>query len=98
MKQAIVDAIKNKKMLEFYHNNNRRVVEPFAIGTSHKNKLVLRAYQTDGESGSRPIPEWGLFEVDKISELIVLEELFTGNREGYRRGDSVMRIIDCEIQ
>ena len=97
MRQEICNAITNRAMLEFYHNNQLRIVEPFTLGMSKKRKIVLSAYQTGGTSNDREIPGWGLFSLDKISNLRVLNQNFLGNREGYSRSDSRMIEIYCEI-
>ena len=97
MKDQICRAIGSKNLLEFYYKNNLRIVEPFTLGTSHKGNLVLRAYQIGGQSNSRKIPDWAPFEVVEISDLRILEEQFSGNRDGYRRGDSMMSVIYCQV-
>ncbi|HPX94741.1 MAG TPA: hypothetical protein PLF30_04270 [Candidatus Moranbacteria bacterium] len=97
MKNIICDAIKSRKLLEFYYNEYYRVVEPFTLGVSHKNNDVLAAYQVDGDSDSNNSDPWRLFNLEDIENLQVLNESFGGNRDGYRKGDSRMSIIHCEI-
>jgi predicted DNA-binding transcriptional regulator YafY len=97
MRQIIIEAINNRKVLEFYYNNKRRVVEPYTFGTNTKNNLMLSVYQTEGES-SRELPDWNYFTVDKILELKVLDISFDGNRDGYVQGDSRMNVIYAEVR
>lgn len=98
MNNLICEAIKLKKIIRFIYEENERIVEPHTYGI-HKNtgKEVLSAFQIGGYSSSGKIPYWRLYVVDKITGLEITGEYFKGPRPGYRKGDSRMSIIFCEI-
>lgn len=97
MKDTICSAIRNNKILEFYYDGYYRVVEPFTFGISARDNEILSAFQVGGESRSGNRPTWRLFDLEKIEDIQISNEHFDGNREGYRRGDSRMDRIYCEI-
>ena len=96
-KNEICAAINNRKLLSFNYENLSRIVEPFTLGNSRKDNMILSAYQIDGGAHRDTVPCWGLFNLDKISNLEVLSESFSANREEYRRDDSRMHHIYCQI-
>ncbi|AGH95393.1 hypothetical protein [Pseudobdellovibrio exovorus] len=96
MNQIIVDAINNKKMIEFKYNGGVRIVEPHCYGISTAGNESLRAYQVDGYSSSDP-KDMKLFTLSKASDISLLEKHFDGPRPEYVRGDSAMSHIYCEL-
>ncbi|MEM5871894.1 MAG: hypothetical protein QW051_03405 [Candidatus Aenigmatarchaeota archaeon] len=98
MHKLICEAIKSKRIIKFNYDGFERVVEPHTCGI-HKatGNVVLSAYQVGGYSSSEKIPYWRLYVVDKITDLEITNEIFIEPRPGYRRGDSRMSIIYCEI-
>ncbi len=97
MKNIICEAIKNRKLLEFYYDGHHRIVEPFTLGVSHKNNDVLSVYQVRGGSESGSSNPWRLFNLEEIENIRISDEFFAGSREGYRKGDPRMSVIHCEI-
>lgn len=97
MQSNLITAIEKHRIVKFIYDGGTRVVEPFAYGISHENKEVIRCWQVEGYSKSGSSQGWKLFEVAKIENLFMTEETFQPNRIGYRKGDSVMRYIICEI-
>ena len=97
MNKVICDAIKNRCVLKFTYHGCPRVVEPHAYGLSRVLNEVIRCYQTGGTSRSGKVPGWTLMEVGKIESLIVTNEHFAGERDGYKRGDKGMSTIFCEL-
>lgn len=97
MIQEICSAIQGRNLIEFYYKNLHRIVEPFTVGVNTRHNDVLSAYQVRGESEKDDIPCWRLFKIDDISSLRILDERFNGNRFDYRKGDSRMIRIYCEI-
>ena len=66
----VVDAIKNKYEVVITYGDGadgERRIQPVAYGKTMKGNLVLRAYQTDGDSNTRP-NGWKFFLLDKIGE------------------------------
>ena len=97
MNIVICNAIRDRKILEFYYHGYHRVVEPYAYGLNKKLEEVLRCYQIGGISGSRIIPCWQFLKVDEIEFLTVTEKSFLGNIPEYKRGDKYMSTIFCEL-
>lgn len=93
----IIEAIENRKLMEFNYDGNFRIVEPHTVGISKTGKEMLSAYQIDGNSNRGEVPCWGQFSISKIENLNVLSDKFTGTRNGYTRGDSRMSEIFTEL-
>ena len=98
MKKEIIEAIENRNLLQFYYDDNLRIVEPHTFGVSKKGNDVLSAYQTSGTSNKGDVPDWKLFTLSKIQSLKTLEKGFEGEREGYTTGDSRMIEIYTELK
>lgn len=100
--ESIVDAIKNKRTSIIYYDGDEpggkglREIEPVCLGTSKAGNKVVRAWETEGAShrgylGTRPMPGWRLFRLDKILSLKPTGEVFTQMRPGYNiNGDKEM--------
>jgi len=85
MVQAIVDAIRDRRRLRFRYHDRERLVEPQCYGVGAKGTELLRGYQLRGGLQQEP-----LFDVSKLSELVVLDETFDKPGPHYRRDDSAM--------
>jgi hypothetical protein len=92
MNELLCQAIKNKQRLEFVYNGRKRFGEPQCYGIGHRGTELLRIYQIKG--GLQPEP---LFDVSKITELVVLNERFNRPGPNYKKGDSAMKEIYCEL-
>jgi predicted DNA-binding transcriptional regulator YafY len=92
MKNLICNAIKNKQRIKFQYNNKTRIVEPQCYGVGNKGTELLRGYQIKG--GTQPEP---LFDVSKIEALELLGEYFKKPGPNYKKSDSAMKIIFCEL-
>ena len=79
MNQAIVSAIQTRSMIEFNYNGHNRIAEPHIYGRHNGTEQVL-GYQVAGGSSSGGLPEWRRFDIPKMSNLRVLEEVFAGPR------------------
>lgn len=97
MNDIIIEAIENRKLLEFYYNDHFRVVEPHTFGVSSKGNDNLSAFQIDGTSERNNGQDWGLFSIDKMDGLKILNENFEGTRPKYSKGDSRMIEIYKEL-
>ena len=96
MKALIETAVSKMKCIEFMYDGYPRIVEPHCFGISAKGYYVLRGFQVGGSSSSGKLG-WRLFELDKIDQLIVLDEYFQNTRPDYRRGDKNMSRIIIEL-
>lgn len=97
MKNEIIQAIENRQILEFEYDSCFRRVEPHTFGVSSTGKDMLSAYQIEGDTVSGNVPDWKQFSLNKIKNLEILNETFTGTRLGYTKGDSRMTRIYCEL-
>lgn len=104
--ESIVDAIKKKKRMIIYYDGDEpggkglREIEPVCFGYSKAGNPVLRAWDMEGAThrgllGTRPMPGWRLFRVDKILSFKPSGENFETPRPQYNpRGDkSMTRVI-----
>ena len=92
MNGAIANAIRSKRRLRLVYDGKPRVVEPQCYGLGRKGTELLRVLQLDG--GVHPER---LLDVAKIDALDVLDETFTRPGPNYRRDDSAMATIFCQL-
>jgi predicted DNA-binding transcriptional regulator YafY len=103
--ENIVDCIKNKRVCIVYYDGDEpggrglREIEPVALGTSKAGNRVVRAWDREGAShrgylGTKPLPGWRLFRLDKILSLKPSNENFTEIRPNFNpNGDKSMNSI-----
>ena len=96
MNSQICDAIRNMKLIEFYYNGGNRIIEPHCHGVTTAGNQGLRAYQVEGFSESGKMG-WKMFDLANASNIQVLDETFSGPRDGYKKGDRGMSNIYCEL-
>ena len=84
--------IKNRQRIQFIYHNKIRVTEPQCYGVSHAEKEIVRLFLIKG--GTRPEQ---LFDVSKITDLHLLNEYFTSPGPNYKKDDSAMKIIFCQL-
>lgn len=92
MKTVLVNAIAQRKRLRFSYHGKPRRVEPQCYGIGHRGTELLRAHQLQGGSEREP-----LFDVSQITELEVLDEVFTRPGPHYKRDDSAMKTIFAQL-
>lgn len=94
----ICKAIQERKLVNFLYEGLERVVMPAAHGShASTGNLSLRGYQTDGRSSSGNLPGWKMFTVSKISNFRILDDKFAENPPEYKRGDSDISPLHCEL-
>ena len=79
MNKQIVNAIRNKKMIEFDYGGHHRIAEPHVYGRNGGVEQLL-IYQVGGGSSSGGLPEWRRVDVPRMSGLVILEKTFPGPR------------------
>jgi hypothetical protein len=92
MRQALVEAVKDRRRLRFVYNGRQRLVEPQCYGIGAKGTELLRVHQLLGGEEREP-----LFNVSKIVGLEVLDEVFDRPGPHYKKGDSAMKVILAEL-
>ena len=92
MDAIILQAIRERRRLRFRYHGIVRVVEPQCYGIGSKGTELLRAHQILGGTQAEP-----LFDVSKISELVVLDQGFERPGPNYRKNDSAMKVVFCQL-
>lgn len=92
MNRILVQAISERRRLRLVYHDIVRLVEPQCYGLGRRGNELLRVQQIEG--GDQPEP---LFDVGKIEGLTLLDERFASPGPHYRRGDSAMKEIYCEL-
>jgi predicted DNA-binding transcriptional regulator YafY len=75
----LLDAIHTRRQISFTYLDKPRIVEPHDYGIQNGSARLL-SYQIGGESSSGRLPNWRIFDVDKMSDFKMLEKTFPGNR------------------
>jgi hypothetical protein len=92
MNTLIVDAIRTKRRLSFTYHGRPRLGEPQCYGIGQRGTELLRVHLLVG--GLQPEP---LFDVQQISNLVVLDEHFTRPGPHYTRDDAAMKTIYAQL-
>jgi hypothetical protein len=92
MNQVIVRSILEKRRLRFTYHGRTRLVEPQCYGIGTRGTELLRVHQLRGGSQREP-----LFDVSKMTNLVLLDEVFTRPGPNYKKNDSAMKTIFCEL-
>lgn len=79
MEKLILEAIADKRLIEFYYQNLLRIVEPHVYGVTNGAQQVL-GYQTGGRSSNGGLPDWRRFDLNQMSRLTILAQTFPGRR------------------
>jgi len=90
--QTLVQAINSRRRLRFVYNGRERKVEPQCYGIGMRGTELLRVHQLAGGSEAEP-----LFDVSKISSLVLLDEHFSAPGPHYKRNDSAMARIFAQL-
>ncbi|WP_370409030.1 hypothetical protein [Tenacibaculum dicentrarchi] len=98
MKNEIIKAIENRSTISFKYKGEKRIVEPFTLGTlKTTSNLTLSAFWVGGFSETKKVPHWRLYTLSKISELSVENNKASMNQEGYNPNDTRMELIICTV-
>ncbi len=93
MKELLIDAIQNRKVLTLRYHGYSRTVEPHCVGVGPQGDLKLRCWQTEGGSESGERHGWKLLNVSEMNSISKSEGTFSSARPGYKRGDQAMQRI-----
>ncbi|HVE89381.1 MAG TPA: hypothetical protein VNA44_06730 [Burkholderiaceae bacterium] len=92
MNELFCKAIEEKRRLRFNYRGVPRLAEPQCYGLGHRGTELLRVHQL--RTGSEREP---LFEVPKMHDVELLDDVFTKPGPNYKRNDSAMKIIFCQL-
>ncbi len=95
MDAQVRQAIRERRLLEFWLHGLHRVAEPHLYGR-HKGVVQLLVYQVRGESRSGGLPSWRRVDLAEVSGLRLLDEGFEAKRlTGLPAGwDEVLAVVD----
>lgn len=96
MKQDIIAAVADLRVLELKYSGYKRTVEPHAYGRDKSGDEILRCYQTSGGSQSGERVGWKLLKVADIYAIHTLKLVFS-KRPDYKRNDKAMDNIFCQL-
>lgn len=99
--KPLVDAIKNRRKITFDYYGPRKPkkdsvrpgkrikAEPYAIGLSKKGNLILRAWVEPPSVSKKGFAKtnWRTFMISRTKNMNILDEIFDGNRPGYKQGN-----------
>lgn len=103
--ETVVDCVKNRRRCIIYYDGDEpggkglREIEPVAFGTSKRGNKVIRAWETEGSShrgylGTRPMPGWRFFRLDKVLSIKPTGEIFDEIRPNFNpNGDKSMNSV-----
>jgi hypothetical protein len=92
MNPVIAQSILEKRRLRFSYHGRTRLAEPQCYGVGAKGTELLRVHQIEGGGQREP-----LFDVAKMQDLVLLDEVFTRPGPNYTRNDSAMKLIFCQL-
>ena len=92
MNELLVQAIQERRRLRFIYCGKTRLAEPQCYGVGHKGNELLRVHQIGTGSEREP-----LFNVAKMRDVVLLDEVFSRPGPNYKRNDSAMETIFCQL-
>lgn len=95
--ETACEALRLGRVLELRYDGFSRCVEAHAVGWSGEGNALMRAWQIRGGSVSGERTGWKLMRLDEASGAHVTDEVSQAPRNGYRRGDSAMTRIACQL-
>jgi hypothetical protein len=93
--KLICDAIRFRRRITFVYHGKSRSGEPQACGLSEKDNEVVRMNLIKG--GSRSGQPEQLFDLSKMESLTILRETFLEPGPNYKKNDSAMKVIFCQL-
>lgn len=92
MNTTIVQAIRERKLLELRYSGFSRIVEPHAYGRDKDGDEIVRCFQISGGSESGERVGWKLLKAREIFSMVIIETKFRARPE-YKRGDKAMTYV-----
>lgn len=97
--QILKDAILQRKTVSLYYDAAEiRICAPFTLGISTAGNSVVRLWQLFGFSKTaEKLPCWRLFRVDKIENLVLMDQTFFEIPPGYNPNDRSMTEVKAFV-
>ena len=93
IKDAICEAIGQRRVESFIYKSAPRSAEPYILGYDDKGALTLSAFQISGGSGVG----FRTFVLDNMALVTMTERRFDGMRPEYNPRDRYFSRILCQI-
>ncbi len=97
MNAIICEAIEKKRLLQFSYDDLTRIVEPHIYGRKTSGNDVLSGWLVEGYTESDGEPYWRNYLVENMDFIVMLDETFSGTREGYNPEDKSMEKVYCRL-
>ena len=95
--QTACEALRSGHVLELRYDGYSRMVEVHDVGFTEDDKPIMRVWQVSGGVGNSEPAGWKILPVDEPWEAIVTPQRSLAPREGYKAGDTVMKVISCQL-
>lgn len=92
MNEDIVRAIRERRRVRFTYNGKLRLAEPQCYGVGTKGTELLRVFLPQSSGQREP-----LFDVSKMVDFAVLDDVFTKPGPNYTTNDSAMQTIFAQL-
>jgi len=86
---ALVNAIRNRRLVEVDYGGGIRVIEPHRLGRTRDDEVLLEGFQIRGASSSNPF-DWKSLRLDRIRRLQLRPERFGGPRPDFKPTNRAM--------
>lgn len=93
MNYALARAVQEHRIVTFWYDGLVRTVEPHTYGLNTAGHEALSGYQIAGFSRSAGRPDWRMYLLSDIRNLVVRNARFERTRPGYKSNDSRMTQI-----
>ena len=93
----LCNAISSRKRVSLNYDGYFRIVEIHAVGRNKIGNEVVRVWQVRGGSQSGEYQGWKLLRLDEAGSATLLNEHSDAPRIGYKRNDSAIEYIYCQI-
>jgi hypothetical protein len=95
--QIACQAVHAGKLLTVSYDGYTRDVEVHAVGFTTEANAIMRVWQVRGGSTSGEPTGWKLLRLDEARAVAITSEASAAPRNGYRRDDSAMSRIICQV-
>lgn len=90
-------ALQQGKCLRVTYKGYSRLVEVHAVGETKAGSGIMRVYQVDGGSESGQPVGFKLMTLSEVDSASVSDRASEAPRPGYKKGDSAMLHITCQL-
>jgi hypothetical protein len=96
MQTKIIEAIRNRNMLQIVCKGFSRTVEPYLIYESKEGRILLHGWQTEGEYDQTPPPDWCNLRIEDMTTVVILDQKYQSPHPEYKpRSKMFYRVIEC---